>query len=405
MRVIDPTELGAYAEFLDPHFYEAIVQSSLPTYFASARGSWLFDTAGEKYLDLCCNYGAAHLGHNHPQIISIIADALHAHSLLLPPFGFSVQAAELANKICELAGRHLAKVAFCCSGSEAVTTAFNMARSITGRKRSVHLRGEYHGHLLSDHPDNYPCDDLERLVLELRSGTVAAAFVELVQGSNGAEVLNAGEVGSIAETCKDTGSLLVIDEVLTGFGRTGRWFAFHEYPASLLPDIVICSKALTGGLLPVSAMVMTDSIYESAAHETGIARYRSTLSAHMLGILASTAMIGQIEEQQLLENVTQRSQQLTSQLTVLKDKGLGIMDVRGRGLLIAFRLRDAECCGTPQSLRCLQDLCRHSVLTSLGLKAPEYVTLTPALNISESEVSFFLDRLEEVLLTPGACCD
>jgi adenosylmethionine-8-amino-7-oxononanoate aminotransferase len=191
-----------------------------------------------------------------------------------------------------------------------------------------------------------------------------------------------------------------LDEVLTGIGRTGKWFAF-QHVAGFEPDMVVASKGLTGGAVPVSATLMTDGVYESVFRGIGRSEiHASTFEAHLLGAAAGLAVIEVIEEQSLLERVALLSEQIERGIRELMAKGAAITDVRGVGLLLSFGVddgfdRDKELWGAP-GLR--QRLLGVGVLTNVAAQATTRINLLPPFTMGDGEVDFFLRRLRELVL-------
>lgn len=398
MSYVISDQLADYQRFVDDRLLHALASQSLLSVFCAADGSWLVDAVGDRFLDMTCSFGAAHLGHNHPRITQSLLQVANGESPMLHPFGMLPQSGELARSLCEVAGRGMQKVLFCTSGSEALNIALQLAMNITGNSAYVVLEGSYQSY---SHASTAEKPIIVKRAIdavpEVRSGAVAALILELIHGSNGAQLLDEDQVCSIVRECKMAGVPVILDEVLTGIGRTGSWFAFQHYPEVVQPDFVVCSKGLTGGCIPVSAILMTDVAYERASMEAGLLRYRSTMSGCTLSIQIASTVIQAIKEEALLENCRARSAEIVSGLHQLAAQGMGISDINGRGLLIAFRPYDSSS-DEWAGFRCMQRLYEKRVLCSVALGNPNYVTITPALNITAPDVQSFLGSLRSVLL-------
>src|SRR5204863_5035422 len=270
--------------------------------YVSARGSYLYDAAGRAYLDFHTGEGFASLGHNHPDVREVLQATLAADL----GDGVQIHYSALAGMLAEALSRRLPggldAVFFASTGAEAVDSAMKFVRAATGRPRLISCDSSFHGvtlgplSLVGDEffkegfgpllpgCERVPFGDLERLEAELRAKDVAAFIVEPIQGRM-VTPPPPGYLKAAEELCRRYGTLFVIDEIQTGLGRTGKWFALEHW--GLEPDFVLVGKALSGGYMPVAAMVTTRKIYQKAVgtlersyvHQSTFGRNRLSMAA------------------------------------------------------------------------------------------------------------------------------
>ena len=290
--------------------------------YVSARGSYLYDAGGRAYLDLHTGEGFASLGHNHPDVRAVLQAALGEDLLDGVQIHYSALAGMLARGARRRACRRgLDALFFASTGAEAVDAAMKFARAATGRTRFVSCQSSFHGVTLgplSIVGDEFfkegfgpllpgcelvPFGDLERLEAQLRRGDVAAFVVEPIQGRTVAPA-PAGYLRAAQELCRRYGTMFVLDEIQTGLGRTGRWFALDEW--GLEPDFVLVGKALSGGCMPVAAMATTRDIYQRAVGTLERSYvHQSTYGRNRLSMAAGLATIRIIERDGLVERSAQ----------------------------------------------------------------------------------------------------
>jgi acetylornithine/succinyldiaminopimelate/putrescine aminotransferase len=420
MRKDDVTQgLRLYRETVNPARFELLRSAGGPLAFASAGGAWLEDHEGQRFLDMVAGYGAATLGHRHPEVTAALQCAISSGQPFNYPSSVPAAAGELAGKLCELAGRNLRKVYFGNSGAEGIEAALKFAMARTGRGKFLSFSEAFHGLTLgalslvgAEHfkapfsalgveAERVEFGDLDRLEHCLKSEPVAGVVVELVQGMGGARCWQKEKLGELSALCRRHGAALILDEVLTGVGRTGKWFAFQHAGADFMPDIVVVSKGLTGGMVPVCAVMMTDEIYDAVFSGPGRAGvHASTFEGNLLAMVAGLTVIRVIEENNLLRRVSSLGETFRRSLIALKDGGTGITDVRVSGLLIGFRIDDelfkAETLWGAAG--CRHHLLKRGVITSLAAQAPTYINLTPAFTLTDADAELFFTRLGESLL-------
>ncbi len=324
-----------------------------PVVLVRAEGARLFDQEGREYLDLGGAHGWASLGHSHPEIVRAIA-AQSARLIMQLESSYNDQralwfadlAAVLRENFNETDRGPLSRIHPCNSGAEAVEAALKFARKATGRTRFVALRGGFHGRTLgalsATGTEQYrkPFEPLVPGFTHVELNDIAAlraavtqetagVILEIIQGESGVRLLSEEFVRAARRRCDETGALLVIDEIQTGLGRTGRWFACQHF--DLLPDILVLGKTLGGGI-PMGAAVWREGL-----GQFDLGTHGSTFGGNPLACAASRAVLRVIRE----ENLSQRAAQLGA-WAMEELRGIDsplVEEVRGRGLMIGIALK------------------------------------------------------------------
>jgi len=418
--------LSLAARHLDPSLVDVLRILGFDKEFVSAQGSYLYDAAGRAYLDFHSGEGFASLGHNHPDVREVLEATLAANL----PDGVQIHYSSLAGMLAEgLAARlpgALDALFFASTGAEAVDSAMKFARAATGRPRLISCDSSFHGVTLGPLSivgdeffkegfgpllpgcDRVPFGDLDRLEAELRAKDVAAFFVEPIQGRM-VTLPPAGYLRAAQELCRRYGTLFVADEIQTGLGRTGKWFALEHW--GLEPDFVLVGKALSGGYMPVAAMVTTREIFQKAvgALERSYL-HQSTYGRNRLSMAAGLATLRIIERDGLVEHVAETGKFLLDGLAELQRRYEMIGEVRGSGLMIGIELKAPSSRVARVSWRLIHlaseglfpqliviPLHRdHGVITMAAGKN-DVIKLLPPLTLSEPEAQSFLDALDTVL--------
>src|SRR3954451_19783335 len=264
---------------LDPSLIRVLRILGFDKEYTSAQGSYLYDASGRAYLDFHTGEGFASLGHNHPDVRDVLQATLDANLVDGVQLHYSALAGMLAEELSQRLPRGLDAVFFASSGAEAVDSAMKFARAATRRPRLISCESSFHGVTLGPLSlvgddffkegfgpllpgcDRVPFGDLGRLEAELRRKDVAAFIVEPIQGRM-VTPPPPGYLQAAQALCRRYGTLFVVDEIQTGLGRTGAWFALEEW--GLEPDFVLVGKALSGGYMPVAAMVTRRDIHDKA---------------------------------------------------------------------------------------------------------------------------------------------
>jgi acetylornithine/N-succinyldiaminopimelate aminotransferase len=377
---------------------EMSVYSRAPLTFVSGSGSTLVDVEGVEYLDFLAGIAVASVGHCHPKVVAAICEQAgklgHISNLYTHP-----QQVALAEKLSELTGGW--KVFFGNSGAEANECALKLARRFSAerhgqpRSKIVALLGGFHGRTFATlaatgqphkHERFEPLpewfthvapDDVEGMRAAVDEST-AAVMLEIVQGEGGVLPISEEMLLAARQACDEHGALLIIDEVQTGVGRTGKWFAFQQ--TSITPDIITLAKALGGGM-PIGACLASPD----AATGFAPGDHASTFGGGPVPCAAALATLDVIESENLLDNATARGEQLAKGLTAIVDPR--IANVRGMGLLQGMVLTVPIADAVVERARAQQVI--------LGTAGPNVVRYAPPLIVTEQEV----DRVIEVTRT------
>src|SRR6266511_3516236 len=308
-RVGEDYEL--YAHTINPQFMRVLKTIGFDRVWARAAGQYLYDEAGGRYLDMLGGFGMFNVGRNNPRVRAALVEALELETPGSVQLGVSLLPGLLAEELLNRTPERLARVLFTNSGTEAIEAALKLGRAATGRYRVMSCEHGFHGltlGALSANGDPHfvdrfgplipgfsqvPFGDLDALERELRSEDVALFLVEPVQGK-GVNLPPAGYLDGAQELCRRYGTLFAVDEVQTGFGRTGRLFAFEHW--GLDPDLVTVAKSLSGGYVPVGALLMAqrvyDAVFDSLEHSVS---HGSTFAPNDLAMAAGLATLREVE--------------------------------------------------------------------------------------------------------------
>lgn len=363
-----------------------------PIAIVRGQGAHLWDSEGREYIDCVGGQGAANIGHANPQVARAIAE--QASTLIsCPEMFYNDRRAALEERLCRLTG--LPRIFLCNSGAEAIEAAIKFARLATGRQEIVACMRAFHGRtfgaLSATWEKKYrepfeplvpgfrhiPYNNTEALEAAIGPST-AAVILEVVQGEGG---VNPGSVEFLREAqqlCRQRGSLLIIDEVQTGFGRTGRMFAFQHH--NLQPDLLCLAKSIAGGV-PMGAVLIGDRVGELPPQTHG-----STFGGNPLACAASLAAIDFIESHHLPERAAELGEWFLGALLRLESPL--IREVRGLGLMIGIELRQKV---TPY----LQSLMNEGVLAlPAGLTVMRFL---PPLVIDKEDLEIVVEKTRKVL--------
>ena len=366
-----------------------------PIAVVRGQGARVWDADGHEYIDCIAGHGIANLGHCHPAVTAAIqeqAAALVTCSEVL----YNDQRAALLGELTARIPGGLGRVFLCNSGAEAVEGAIKVARLLTGRPGVVATMRGFHGRTLgalsATWNEEYrkpfaplvpgfshvPFNDLAAMGAAVGDDT-AAVLVEVVQGEGGVRAGDAEYFQGLRRLCDERGALLVLDEVQTGLGRTGRWFAYEH--VGIAPDVLCLGKALGGGL-PMGAAVWQEAL---GSLPTGV--HGSTFGGNPLACAASRAVLRTLAAEDLPSRAARLGEQFMAKLRAIPSPL--VRDVRGRGLLIGVELRQRV---TP----ILKGLMERGVLALPA--GPTVVRFLPPLVIQEAELEAVLDVVREVLL-------
>ena len=354
-----------------------------------AEGCLLYDRSGKTYLDLVAGLAVNNVGHRHPKVVQAIKDQCDRY-LHVIPYGEFVQEPQV--RFAEALAAHLPTtlntVYFVNSGTEGIEGAIKLAKRSTGRTRLIGCRKSYHGSThgslsLTDNakkryrnlpllPDTLQITFNELKDLDLITPQAACVVVEPIQGDAGVRIPDVAWMKALRDRCTAMGALLVFDEVQTGFGRTGKRFAFEHF--GVAPDILVLGKALGGGM-PMGAFVSSHERMKLLTHDP-VLGHITTFGGHPIPCVAGHAALEVLLEEDLAANA-QRMGTLFKQLLV----HAAIHEVRGAGLMLAVDLGD-----TDRVQRVVMDCLAHGVLGFWFLSCPTAFRIAPPLVISEEQV-------------------
>ncbi len=395
--------------------------------WAHGRGPWLIDRDGNEYLDLLSGYGVFALGRNHPYIKRQLERVLDADTPSLPQLGLSTLAGVLAEELIARTPEPLDAVVLTSSGTESVEGALKLARAATRRPRILYCERGFHGLTMGSlsvngneefrerfgplMPDcnEVPFGDLDALGRELASGDVAAFIVEPVQGK-GVYIAPDDYLPGALELCHKAGALLIVDEVQTGLGRTGRFLALEHW--GVKPDLVTISKALSGGYVPAGALLTTREVFKGTfdSMERSVV-HGSTFGGGDLAAAAALATLAVIEHDKLVARAAQLGELLLQLTRPLVERFEIVRDVRGLGLMWALELgppsgRTARRVweaierrqpGLFAQLLIVPLFRDHKILTQVAGHHMNVIKVLPPLTIDEADLRRFVDALEQVL--------
>ncbi len=370
-----------------------------------AEGIYLYSAEGKQYTDLISGISVSNTGHRHPAVIGAIKDQLD-HYLHLMVYGEYIQSPQvkLAARLAELLPPSLSNTYFVNSGSEAVEGALKLAKRFTGRQEIIAFHNAYHGgthgslSIMGEETLKKPFYPLLPAIshihlnqsrdLETINRQTACVVVEPVQGEAGVIAGKPWFLKALREKCTETGSLLIFDEIQTGFGRTGKLFAFQKQ--GVIPDILLLAKGMGGGL-PIGAFISSKEIMSTLSHDP-ILGHITTFGGNPVCCAASLANLEVIIGEQLAEQVESKSLLFKELLSGLP----GIAEYRSEGLLIAIELDRFE------SVKRVIDLCLDKgVIVDWFLFNSSSIRIAPPLIISPEQIReacrVVADAIREVL--------
>jgi ornithine--oxo-acid transaminase len=394
--------------------------------FNRGVGPYLFDRAGDKYLDLLSGWGVFALGRNHPKVRDALISVLDGELPNLVQLDVSVLAGVLAERLLKRTP-WLDKVFFANSGAESIEAAIKFARAATGRDAIVHCSHSFHGltyGALSMNGDaifkqgfgplvpearEIPFDDLPALEEALRGRDVAAFFVEPIQGK-GVNIPGDDYLQGVADLCRKYGTLFVADEIQTGVGRTGAFLAIDHYGVE--PDMVVLAKALSGGHIPVGAVLTRKWVFDKIFDRMDRAVvHGSTFSKNDMAMAAGIATLEVLEQEKVIENAAAKGERLLASFRKMAERYELVSDVRGKGLMIGvefgppkslmlkatWNLLEAANSGLFGQLICIPLFKDHKVLTQVAGHGNPTIKLLPALTLSDADCDWIESSFDAVI--------
>ncbi len=403
--------------------------------FVKGQGQYLYDHAGDRYLDLLSGFGVFGIGRNHPALRNALSSVIDSDLPNLVQFDVSTLAGILAEKLLARAP-YLDKVFFSNSGAETVESAIKFARASTGRGGLIFCDHAFHGlsngalSLNGDAvfrdgfgpllPDcaRVPFNDLAALEKALASRQAAAFIVEPIQGK-GVNMPDDGYLQSALELCRKHGTLFVADEIQCGLGRTGRFLAIEHW--NVEPDMVLLSKSLSGGHVPSGAVLMKKPIYDKVFNRMDRAVvHGSTFGKNDLAMAAGIATLDVIEQEKLTENAGRMGERLLRELSALIPRYELLTDVRGKGMMIgiefsapsslalraSWSMIEAASKGLFCQLITIPLFKEHKMLTQVAGHGSHTIKLLPPYVINDQDCDWIVRAFDQVIAgahrVPGA---
>ncbi|MFH1678372.1 MAG: aspartate aminotransferase family protein [Candidatus Omnitrophota bacterium] len=387
----------SYNDYIMPTY------TKTPLVFVKGKGSFLWDIHNQKYLDFFPGWGVGNLGHCHPKVMTAVRDQI-SKLIFIPNNYYHIPQAKLAKELNFWNGFPV-KVFFCNSGAEANEAAIKFSRkfgtsallSTNGRYEVITFENSFHGRTLAalaatgqakykegfePLPEGFltvPFNNLDAVKSVLTSKTVAV-MLELIQGEGGINIASQDFVSGLRRLCDTRKMLLIVDEVQTGIGRTGRMFAYQHY--GIKPDVLTLAKSLGGGL-PIGAMMVRKEI----ADVLGAGTHASTFGGGPVICKAALAVLKAIGKEKLLNNTMSLGEYLFSRLNSLKNKYPVITDVRGKGLMIGVELKIP-------GREIVQECIKNNLL--INCTHDKILRLMPALNTTKKEIDKAVSILDNV---------
>jgi ornithine--oxo-acid transaminase len=420
-------EMALNDRHLNPQLGRIVRTLGFDRRWVAGEGAHLVDADGARYLDLLCGYGVFAVGRNHPDVVAALRDLLDAGTPNLPQLGVSLLPGLLAEALVARAPASIDAVVPASSGTEAVEAAMKLARAATGRPRILFAEHAFHGLTLgalslngsAEFRDGFgpllpgcdavPFGDLDALAAQFARGDVAAFVVEPVQGK-GVNLPPDGYLEGAQERCRGAGALFVCDEVQTGLGRTGRFLALEHW--RLEPDLVCLAKALSGGFVPIGAVLASRTVMDRVfdGMERGV-RHGSTFGGNDLAAAAGLATLRVLDVESLVARAERLGELLLELTRPLVDRYEIVRDVRGLGLMWAIELGPPAGAarrsvwgaveraqpGLFAQLVTVPLFHEHRILCQVAGHRMNVVKALPALVVGEDEIRRFAAALEEVV--------
>jgi ornithine--oxo-acid transaminase len=395
--------------------------------YKRAIGQYLYDEDNNEYLDLLSGFGVFAVGRNHPTVVAALRETLALELPNLVQMDVSLLSGLLAEKILETTPDNLSKIFFCNSGTESVEAAIKFARYVTKREKVVFCDHSFHGLTIGALSLNgeqifregfgpllpgcnsVPFNDLEALEQALSKNDVAAFIVEPIQGK-GVNVPDDNYLPGVERLCKKYGALFVTDEVQTGFGRTGKFWAIEHW--GVQPDMICMAKALSGGFVPVGAIAMTQQVMDTVFNRMDRAVvHGSTFSKNNLAMAAGLATLRVIEDEKLVENSAKIGENIIKAINATTGKFEFLKEARGMGMMIAIEFHPPKSLSLKAAWSMLEAankglFCQmitiplfkdHRILTQVAGHGMNVVKLLPPLNLTQKDHDWIVNSFDQVI--------
>jgi ornithine--oxo-acid transaminase len=419
-------DLDLWAHTINPQFVRVLRTIGFDRTWARAGGAYLYDADGNRYLDLLGGFGMYGVGRNNPQVRAALVEALELETPGMLAMGTTLLPGLLAEELIGLTGGRIERCLFTSSGTESVEAGIKLGRAATGRERVLSAEHGFHGLTLGSlsangneeftarfQPllpgfDEVQFGDLAALEAELRREDVALFIVEPLQGK-GIHLPPDGYLEGAQELCRRYGTLFCVDEVMTGFGRTGRMFAFQHW--GLEPDLVTVAKTLSGGYVPVGALLMArevhEAVFDSMSHAMS---HGSTFAPNELGMAAGLATLHELRERRFVEQSARLGERLLELTRPLVDEFEVVREVRGLGLAWAiefgepqgggrmtYRMIEKAQRGLFAQLVVVPLFTQHRILSQVAGHDMAVIRILPPLVLTDDDIEEFADALRATI--------
>jgi ornithine--oxo-acid transaminase len=426
---------------INPVFVKMLRTIGFDKGYVRGEGCYLWDADGNKYLDLLTGWGVFALGRNHPRVKAIIQQLMQQDMPNLVRMDCSLLSGLVAETLTKHTTEGLSRVFFCNSGTEAIETAIKFARCNTGRQDIVYCDHAFHGLTtgslsvngadffrerfgeLMPGTNKVPFNDLPALEKALSQKHAAAFIVEPVQGKS-CEMVADGYLAEAQRLCNKHGTLLICDEVQCGLGRTGKWFAYQHFDG-VEPDIVCVAKALSGGYVPVGAVItrpkIMDTVFDSMER---CVVHSNTFGQNDMAMAAALASLYVIEQDKLVENAAAMGEYAITRLREISRDCPFVSEIRGKGLMFgidfarpkdSFKLKLAWDMlhkmnfGVFGQMIIIPLLQQHRILTQVAGYHTEVIKFLPPMTVTKEDMDWFLNAMQTTLMDttrfPGAAWD
>jgi ornithine--oxo-acid transaminase len=415
-------DLDLWGRTINPQFVRVLRTIDFDRAWARAEGAYLWDVEGNRYLDLLGGFGMYNVGRNNPHVRAVLSEALELGTPGMLAMGVTTLPGLLAEALLAITPARLERCLFTSSGTEANEAAIKLGRAATKRSRVISADHGFHGLTLGSLSANgnaeftarfqpllpgfaqVPFGDLDALEEELRREDVAVFLVEPIQGK-GINLPPEGYLEGAQALCRQYGTLFCVDEVMTGFGRAGTMFAFEQW--GLEPDMVTVAKSLSGGYVPVGALLMArrvhEAVFDSMPHAMS---HGSTFAPNELAMAAGLAMLHELAEEGLVARSARLGERLLELTRPVCEEFDVVKDVRGRGLMWAiefegdsrmYRILDRAQRGLFAQLVVVPLFTEHRILTQVAGHDMAVVRILPPFVLTDGDLEDFAAALRETV--------
>lgn len=430
--------LDLQERYINPSYAAVLRTIGFDARYVRGEGAYLWDDKGNRYIDCLGGYAVFNVGRNHPVVRDALRQAMEMDLPNLPGIGTFRVSGLLAEQLVQIApGRELNTVFFASGGAEAVDAAIKHARIATGRNGVVYCERGYHGLTMGALAVNgnhefregfgemlrntheIPFNDLGALEAELKKGDIAAFIVEPIQGK-GVNMPGENYLRDAQALCRKHGALMIVDEIQTGFGRTGKMFACEHFGAgrhdgAWEPDIMVVAKGMSGGYVPVSAVICKRAIHSKVFSSMNhCSKIQTTFGQNDLAMVAGLATLHVLREEKIVENAAEIGAYLKDQLKQKLAKFQMVKDIRGEGLMIAVEFGRPTNLGLragwdllhkiDASLFCqaivMPLMADHHILAQVAGHRLDVIKLIPPLVLNKTDADEIADAF---VATVGAC--